>query len=212
MVEAKASGIGICPNVNDPHPPSRGICTRTCRWTLSSSCLQVARKANQSSFVFVHNYRQTFVCWNERVPAWWINHRSRPTIRTFRNWVEESWWYSVCSLLLANIRLLYIFIIIVENKFHLLEIRNIKLQGDFLIQEHFDILKTVRIGYVKFCHTPAISHVCNNLRSLWYSPPFRINLSMPQDSPPLTDQFDMIWGWGEVFTRASLAATLFFSD
>lgn len=92
------------------------------------------------------------------------------------------------------------------------EIRNIKLQGDFLIQEHFDILKTVRIGYVKFCHTPAISHVCNNLRSLWYSPPFRINLSMPQDSPPLTDQFDMIWGWREVFTRASLAATLFLSD
>lgn len=24
MVEAKASGIGICPNVNDPHPPSTG--------------------------------------------------------------------------------------------------------------------------------------------------------------------------------------------
>lgn len=150
MVEAKASGIGICPNVNDPHPPSRGICTRTCRWTLSSSCLQVARKANQSSFVFVHNYRQTFVCWNERVPAWWINHRSRPTIRTFRNWVEESWWYSVCSLLLANIRLLYIFIIIVdtENKFHL---RNSKYKiagGFFNISIYWKRLGSVTWNFV----------------------------------------------------------------
>lgn len=203
VVGAKASGIGICPNVNDPPPPpSRGICTRTCPWTVSSSCLQVARKANQSSFVFVLNYRQTFACWNERVPVWWINHRSRPSIRTFRNWVEESW-YSVYSFVIFLLLLLSwmkaIWLDDLYWKEYLRDTRDskYKITGEFLrrLEENIPIYwKWLR---EQFCHTPAISHVRNNLRSLWYSPPFHINLSMPQDSPLLTDQFDMILERGE---------------
>lgn len=72
-----------------------------------------------------------------------------------------------------------------------------KITGEFLrrLEENIPIYwKWLR---EQFCHTPAISHVRNNLRSLWYSPPFHINLSMPQDSPLLTDQFDMILERGE---------------
>lgn len=129
----------------------------------------------------------------ERVPAWWINHRSRPAITrtTFRNWVEESF----CRYSLHRCSRIYVYIF-VRRKFLLSSRILVKddLREEYIAKEGTfrKILKMA--DRLQFRHTPAISHLRNNLRPFWYSPPFRTDLSMPQDSPPPYWRINSIWG------------------
>lgn len=65
--KAKASGIGICPNVNDSPPSTGSVHVRVYIFELSPSCTQsqpiILRRLRSSVF----NYRQTFAYWKWNV-------------------------------------------------------------------------------------------------------------------------------------------------